>query len=1375
MKQNIRKKTAALAAAIVMTCSGFGQNAHSALAASLQQEPPSSAWQQNSMDPVPVIVKLNGDAVLEGNDTPDYLTTQDAAAKSNALRRAQDAVISQIREWYPELVVRYRYTTLVNGFACDVPVDLIGQISAMPEVESVSLTGKLKVKKEMATAVPLANIPYFQTETGCDGEGQVIAVIDTELDVTHPMFAPLADNLQKKISKSDLDAIASGVGFNTDFDTDKAYISSKVPFAIDYAEDPYAVANDDIFYYHGTHVCGIAAGNRITDAEGTAMSGVAPDAQIVFMAMDAAQDIEAVLIAEIEDAVKLNVDAINMSLGIDGDPMGDSIITQAVNHAEAAGVTVCIAAGNSDNGTMEYGETHYADNPDVSWMNGFITEGTNALAVASADNPSMEECYCFTLNGELIPYGSYYTPEMDWPDYLYSSLNLNQDYEYVYCGFGREEDFAEDIDLTGKIALIDRGENYFTEKAANARSHGAVAAIIVQNESGSPVVMSSEDSLPIGMITRENGELLKNAENKTIRFSDTLTKIKRSTGISSYTSWGIHSSMELRPDITAVGANVTSAAYGGELFNMSGTSMASPYMAGCAAILKQYLLENGCSLTGSELTRYMRNLLMTSAVPYRDENNMFVTPRRQGAGLVQMDAALRNKVILTGAEGESKLSLRDKRGTQFSFPLTLTNISNEDVSFADARIELTTDAAEYDKSVKKYKIKGQQPLSCSASLNGLKHIAAGETRTETVTVSLDAAQYADLKKIFTSGIFIEGYLLLEGAENSVDISIPMVGFSDNFALIPAFTDDFQALAQINHWTATNINVPLCESVEILLQALNHAENYDNSQPLNLMRSAIENTNEEEFDRLNRKPEALYCSPNNDGIADQVGIYSVVQRHCLLSGLDVLDQNGNILGEGIHNQPMTKMDQMNFIATSTDMLLDDLEEGAYTARLYAAISKEPAEEDIQHFDYPLYIDKTKPALNTKKITQDGKTTITVHASDDRMLDGVIVLGKGDGHVVGKEPQYGKLPKKATIDLAQALVAYQGYEMINGPYSYNQYSEHPITIHNEQLHPFMQYLTDMNTEEGDQILQDFDYAEFIPAGESGKEVTFEYDVTDLSNYEFLALDRAYNVCANADVNENARPNSIEPGVYQSGCGIFIFTEDTVRFIPTMESSETSYHYTVSNGKLKFIGDMEDSSEQGEYELQVIRKLDGSLQIKGELFSMLLNTEFFDTPYEQTIKPVDIEDPEHYFAIHGWDAESNCIEPYVRSIVGNVDYILFGYEYLPDAVVVYDAACYRDSEIVDTVSVTLDLKTGIGTLEDGTKIDFLHPAMTDTGDVNCDKSVDVSDAVLLARLLAEDPEVVISEQGLANADADHNGKCNSNDVIQILRAIAKIISLY
>ena len=63
---------------------------------------------------------------------------------------------------------------------------------------------------------------------------------------------------------------------------------------------------------------------------------------------------------------------------------------------------------------------------------------------------------------------------------------------------------------------------------------------------------------------------------------------------------------------------------------------------------------------------------------------------------------------------------------------------------------------------------------------------------------------------------------------------------------------------------------------------------------------------------------------------------------------------------------------------------------------------------------------------------------------------------------------------------------------------------------------------------------------------------------------------------------------------------------------------------------------------------------------------------------------------------------------------------------------------------------------------------------GDITCDGAVDVADAVLIARYIAEDKTAVITDQGLANADIDGTKGVADGDLTMVLKAIAKIIKL-
>ena len=101
------------------------------------------------------------------------------------------------------------------------------------------------------------------------------------------------------------------------------------------------------------------------------------------------------------------------------------------------------------------------------------------------------------------------------------------------------------------------------------------------------------------------------------------------------------------------------------------------------------------------------------------------------------------------------------------------------------------------------------------------------------------------------------------------------------------------------------------------------------------------------------------------------------------------------------------------------------------------------------------------------------------------------------------------------------------------------------------------------------------------------------------------------------------------------------------------------------------------------------------------------------------------------------------------------------------------------ITTVTTTTTAKPAdtTTTLSTTTQKANRNPANSDKvtkwGDANEDGQVDVSDAVLLARLIAEDPAAVIKEQGLLNANVAGGASINSDCVIKILKYIAKIIT--
>ena len=92
--------------------------------------------------------------------------------------------------------------------------------------------------------------------------------------------------------------------------------------------------------------------------------------------------------------------------------------------------------------------------------------------------------------------------------------------------------------------------------------------------------------------------------------------------------------------------------------------------------------------------------------------------------------------------------------------------------------------------------------------------------------------------------------------------------------------------------------------------------------------------------------------------------------------------------------------------------------------------------------------------------------------------------------------------------------------------------------------------------------------------------------------------------------------------------------------------------------------------------------------------------------------------------------------------------------------------------TVSVQAVYAAGAPTTTDPVVTDPQPGTVTKRGDVDCSGGVDVADAVLLARYLAEDNEAEVSSQGRLNADANGSGAPDQDDVLTILKMIAKLI---
>ena len=637
------------------------------------------------------------------------------------------------------LDVVWNLTLATNIISANVEYGQIEKIENVKGVKQVLIETRYEpcVVKESETTDPnmatSSNMigSNFAWANGYTGAGSKVAIIDTGADTDHPSLSGAAYSYAVKglgitpVTAADyadkleqLNALKK----KSDLKAEDLYVSAKIPFGFNYIDAGLDVTHDnDTQGDHGSHVTGIAAGNRyIEQADGsfapaldTALTqGVAPDAQVytmkVFGKGGGAYDSD--YMAAIEDAMILGCDSANLSLG-SGNPgmsrQSDAKYQAILEAVVNSGMVVAMSAGNSGH-WFENTPYGYPYAESVSWAtNGSPGSYTNSLGVASVDNVGSTGNYV-----EFAGTKMFYTDTSEAPIQPMTALAGEQRFVYVDA-VGNPEDFAAAGDeLKGAIAMCNRGEINFTAKGNNAVAAGAIGTIVVNNQAGT-INMSTDGytgTAPYVSLTLEDGLIIKAGAEKKEANGVTYYVGKLTVGskagvkvqtadyytMSDFSSWGVPGSLELKPEITAPGGNIYSLQNGGGYQNMSGTSMASPQVAGMAAVVAQYVRANKLTeKTGLTARALAQSLLMSTAVPmyqdYGEGEYGYYPVMQQGAGLANVGAAtsagtyiLMDKGTNAGAaDGKVKVELGDDpaRTGEYSFGFTINNLKDAATSF----------------------------------------------------------------------------------------------------------------------------------------------------------------------------------------------------------------------------------------------------------------------------------------------------------------------------------------------------------------------------------------------------------------------------------------------------------------------------------------------------------------------------------------------------------------------------------------------------------------------------------------------------------------------------------------------------------------------
>lgn len=728
-----------------------------------------------------VIVKVDERSLVDANQTGiqwrDFLASEQGRLFRFELEKSQDDILCKIRESGLDYRLGYSYYTLFNGFSLKIRY---GDLGAIRNIKGVSDTVLSDWYAAPTAEQSIMHARYFaESVRKYTGKGMSVAVLDTGVNYEHTAFAKAPEYVA--YTESQILDLIDELGLRG------SYVSPKIPYAFDYADGDSDVYPDN---QHGTHVSGISVGSD------DVICGAAPDAQLIAMKVFAngtGNAYQTDIVKAVEDAVLLGVDAINLSLGsnagftVERDSSAQ-FIDAVYNMAGRSGVFVCCSAGNGYSSAFGIeGGGAFPQNPDYGILASPSTY-TGSFSVASIDT---YEIFSLEARGEKFTYTE--TVNEDRVKNMLMDVFLKEcgygDYDYVTVGgYGEEGDY-EGLDVKGKVTLVKRGEISFEEKARIASENGAVFCLVWNNENTGINPMVTNITIPVVIIDKYIGEYLAGADGGVLSFSES----NRTIGMSDFSSWGTTADLDLKPDLTAPGGGIYSA-YGDSYTSMSGTSMASPYVAGAAVSAKQYVREVfGYGLTPKEEQGLVYSLLMSTADIVYDAYGNPYPVRKQGAGLINPEAAYSTKVMLAVRGSErAKIRLGDDKDRVGAY-----NIAFDAVNFSDEDVEYTVDVLtlyeriRFDNILSGYAgtLSPEIRVICNNDItDGVVRIGANSVVSIIISVVLSEESKLFLNENYVNGAFIEGFARLS-ADGEPALSIPYLTFYGDFAAIPAFDSD----------------------------------------------------------------------------------------------------------------------------------------------------------------------------------------------------------------------------------------------------------------------------------------------------------------------------------------------------------------------------------------------------------------------------------------------------------------------------------------------------------------------------------------------------------------------------------------------------------
>ncbi|GAB3023829.1 S8 family serine peptidase [Bowmanella dokdonensis] len=571
----------------------------------------------------------------------------------------QGHVVNSIKTSLPDLQMHASFQVLTNGIEVSATEEQLSRLKKNPLVSAVY---PVRVRQALLdSSRELINAPSAWQQLGGEqtaGNGVRIAIVDTGIRSNNPMFDDAG------MAPPDLpDSLTANPDYCRAANGDPGFCNNKVILArwmdpeaagMELYENEYRSPMD--FDGHGTHVAGIAAGRPLTtEHRGTQVQigGVAPGSYLMiykalFVTADGmAMGTDTMLLQALEQAILDGAHVINNSWGASfGEAPEDSIFFEALNRAQELGIVVVTAAGND----LHAGRGTTINCPAC------IESG---IAVANTTHGRYFG-HRVTLDGQQ--YMAY--PPVDAP--LQASLNLPL---HTLNSINPIDDDGCGEPLTTPVfenaaVMVDYRHMCTLEQVAQmVQSAGGAMVIIYQSgvfgmATYEPFIpYAGEFVIPIVGVSRTTGlQLFEKAHsgNHNISLSSSISAAVEpqfADMVHPFSSTGPNNNPSyLKPDMAAPGTHILSA-YSPEVYQpgpplpaqatgisdpyfelLTGTSMASPHVAGAAALLRQKYPD--------WTAKQIKSALVNTANPDVKSGDMQARPFDMGAGRLDLAQAI---------------------------------------------------------------------------------------------------------------------------------------------------------------------------------------------------------------------------------------------------------------------------------------------------------------------------------------------------------------------------------------------------------------------------------------------------------------------------------------------------------------------------------------------------------------------------------------------------------------------------------------------------------------------------------------------------------------------------------------------------------------